>query len=144
MLMSKINKNMKQAKIGVSVIILRENNNNKEILIGKRKGSHGSGEYSVPGGHLEYGETYNDTCSRELEEEIGVSFDSYTKLGFSEDFFGEKHYTTLYFLADNVNPNIKVKNLEPNKCEEWIWCNINNLPKLFCDTNNIIKKTIII
>ena len=38
-------------KVGVSVILIRNDN---EILIGKRKGSHGAGEYSVPGGHLEW------------------------------------------------------------------------------------------
>ena len=135
----------KQARIGVAVIILRgEEYGKREVLIGKRKGSHGDGIYSVPGGHLEYGETYEEACSRELEEEIGVSFDSYEKLGFSEDFFPEdKHYTTLYFLADGneIVPNT-IKNMEPDKCEEWIWQDIEDLPELFCDTNNIITELI--
>ena len=139
----------KQARIGVAVIILRTSENTKsEVLIGKRKGSHGEGLYSVPGGHLEFGETYKDACSRELEEEIGISFDTYEKLGFSEDFFKsdehysqDKQYTTLYFLADgNDIDQTTIKNMEPDKCEEWIWKDIKELPLLFCDTNIIISE----
>jgi len=61
----------KQVRVGTSVILINENN---EILIGKRKGSHGAGMYSIPGGHLEFGETYDEGCSRELIEEVGVAF----------------------------------------------------------------------
>jgi len=133
----------KQVRVGLSIIIMKKHNNiideNTEILIGKRKGSHGAGQYSVPGGHLEYGETYFDGCSRELEEEIGISFDSYTSLGFSEDFFESKHYTTLYFEADDVDPNIEIVNMEPDKCEGWEWRKIKDLPELFCKTNEIIN-----
>lgn len=121
-------------KVGVSVILIRNNN---EILIGKRKGSHGAGMFSVPGGHLEYGETFEECCSRELEEEIGVKLNDFDKIGFSEDFFEEKQYTTLYF-KKYIDSNIEIINLEPEKCEEWIWVNKDNLPKLFCDTNNQI------
>lgn len=129
----------KQARVGLSIIILNEKN---EVLIGERQGSHGAGKFSVPGGHLEFLETYNECCSRELMEEIGVSFEQYEKIGFSEDFFKEeqKQYTTLYFGVKNIDSDIiNIKNLEPDKCKGWEWVDINNLPQLFCDTNNQIK-----
>ena len=127
---------MKQAKIGVSIILINKDN---QILVGKRKGSHGAGLYSIPGGHLEYGETYEETCDRELLEEIGVKFGNYEKVGFSEDFFDEKHYTTLYFVIRDIG-NIEIKNMEPHKCEGWEWIHINDLPEnMFCDSNNQIK-----
>jgi len=130
-------------KVGVSVIIINKKN---EVLVGKRMGSHGAGLLSVPGGHLEYGESYNTACDRELSEEIGVNFEGkYDKLGFSEDFFfhngQHKHYITLYFVVKNVDSNkIKIENLEPNKCEGWNWINISKLPtEMFCDTYDQIK-----
>lgn len=41
-------------KVGIGVMILKD----EKVLLGKRKGSHGEGEYSFPGGHLEYMESW--------------------------------------------------------------------------------------
>lgn len=127
-----------EARVGVSVIIF---NTMGHVLVGKRKGSHGAGMLSVPGGHLEFGETTNQACDRELLEEIGVNFEGeYKKFGFSEDFFEldgvKKHYITLYFIVDGVDEKVsKIINMEPDKCESWDWVDVDNLPKeMFCDT----------
>ena len=79
-------------------------------------------------------------------EEIGVNFGNYFKVGFSEDFFEKenKHYITLYFATIDVDPNIEIINMEPDKCEGWDWYNLNNLPKpLFepCDISIDSYKT---
>jgi 8-oxo-dGTP diphosphatase len=145
---------MKQTRVGVSIILINENN---EILAGKRKGSHGEGLWSIPGGHIEFGETYKQTCDRELWEEIGCDLSDYEyeKIGFSEDFFEKfnggpnyphsldkielKHYTTLYFVVKVPN-NLDIKNMEPDKCEGWFWFDLYNLPsEMFCDSYNQIK-----
>jgi len=128
---------MKQARVGVSIILISKD---LQVLVGKRKGSHGEGMWSVPGGHLEYMETYKDACDRELLEEVGVKFDNYEKVGFSEDVFGEKQYTTLYFAVKGIDTKkVKIRNMEPHKCEEWKWIHIEQLQdKLFCDTYNQI------
>lgn len=131
------------AKVGVSVILINKKN---EVLVGKRMGSHGAGLLSVPGGHLEYGESYINACDRELMEEISLNFNgNYEKLGFSEDFFfhngQHKHYITLYFVVRNIDSdNLIVENVEPNKCESWNWVSISKLPEeMFCDTYTQIK-----
>jgi 8-oxo-dGTP diphosphatase len=41
-------------KVGIGVVVVKEG----KILLGKRKGSHGNGEYAGPGGHLEYLESF--------------------------------------------------------------------------------------
>ena len=130
-------------KAGVSVILINKRN---EVLVGERKGSHGAGLLAVPGGHIEYGESFITTCDRELLEEIAINFNGdYKKAGFSEDFFfhnGEhKHYITLYFVVKDIDSdNLIIENVEPNKCEAWVWTPISDLPEqMFCDTYNQIK-----
>lgn len=128
-------------KTGVSVLIF---NKLGQILVGKRKGSHGEGMLSVPGGHIEFFEDANVTCDRELLEEIGVNFpNQYEPIGFSEDFFHEpvkKHYITLYYAVNGVDSDVvEIKNMEPEKCESWDWVNLSDLPNnMFCDTHNKI------
>lgn len=41
----------KSPKVGIGVIVRKDN----QILLGKRKNSHGDGCWAFPGGHLEYG-----------------------------------------------------------------------------------------
>jgi len=53
---------MDHPKVGVGIII---QNTKKEILIGKRIGSHAP-FYSIPGGHLENGETFEEAAIKEI------------------------------------------------------------------------------
>ncbi len=59
---------IERPKVGVGVIIENEHN---EILIGKRIGSH-SPYFSIPGGHLEMGETFEEAAVKEIFEETGL------------------------------------------------------------------------
>ena len=45
---------------------------NGKVLLSKRKGSHGEGEFAFPGGHLEYMEGFADCARREVQEEYGI------------------------------------------------------------------------
>ena len=47
-------------KVGMGIMILKDG----KILLGKRKNSHGSGEYAFPGGHLEYMESFEGCAKR--------------------------------------------------------------------------------
>jgi hypothetical protein len=44
----------------------------RAILLGKRKGAHGAGEYASPGGHLEHLERFATCAAREVREETGI------------------------------------------------------------------------
>lgn len=95
-----------------------------KILMGKRKGSHGAGKWSFPGGHQEWGETVAKCASRETEEETGfvIPEDAFYKLTFTNDVFSpseDKHYITLYMAAEC--PLGEPRLMEPAKCEEWRW-----------------------
>ena len=116
----------KRPKVGVGVFIIRDG----KILLGKRKGSHGAGEYSLPGGHLEWFETLQQCCIREVREETNIELDEIDPIGFTNDLFpyDHKHYVTLYFMSI-VESDTEEKLMEPDKCEKWDWFDMENLPK---------------
>ena len=64
-------------KACVGVMIFKDG----KVLMGERKGSHGSGEYSFPGGHLEFGESFEECVKRETFEETGLTARSLSQAG---------------------------------------------------------------
>lgn len=114
----------KQVRVGVSVII---RNSKGQILLGKRKGSHGAGKWAPPGGHLEFGEIPLECAIREIKEETGMNLFNVKQIITTNDIFKaeDKHYVTIFFEAQS---NEEPKLLEPNKCEEWRWFDWNEIP----------------
>ena len=124
-------------KVGVGVIVKKDN----KILLGKRKGSHGEGYWAFPGGHLDFGESLFDCALREVSEEVGIKIKNLQEFDFTNDFFEKenKHYITIFVSADYDFGDVKI--LEPNKCSEWNWFDIENLPTpLFVPIENLLKK----
>ena len=58
----------KDIQVCVGVMIFKEG----KVLLGKRSGKHAPGEYSFPGGRVDYMESFEDAIKRETEEESGV------------------------------------------------------------------------
>ena len=126
-------------RVGLSIIIMKD----RQILLGKRKGSHGEGFYALPGGHLEYAENFETCARREVKEETGLDLDLIDKnpVASTNDYFPQenKHYVTLFLRGRFLSGFPKV--MEPDKCEEWIWFDWKNLPdKLFLPVQNLIKQ----
>lgn len=84
----------KRPSVGVGVII----RNGDQVLLMKRQNSHGAGTWSMPGGHLEYGESPDECAIREAEEETGVQIANPTFCTITNDVFEEeeKHYVTIW------------------------------------------------
>ncbi len=111
-------------RVGVGVMILKDG----KVLLGKRKGSHGEGEYAWPGGHMEYMESFEECVRREVKEETGIKIDNirFLRLLNFKDY-APKHYVDLGFVAEWKNGEPQV--VEPDRIESWAWYNIDNLPK---------------
>jgi len=118
---------MERPQIGVGVFI---RNSMGEYLLGIRiSKTHGDGEWSLPGGHLEAGESFIDCCKRECREETGLEIDNIRLITATNDIFRQEdlHYVTLFFGADHVLGH--VVNTEPEKCAGWEWKSLENLPE---------------
>ena len=112
-----------QARIGVGVMILKDG----KVLLGKRKGSHGAGEYAWPGGHLEYMESVVACAERETMEETGMEICNVRFLRLlNMTAYAPKHYVDIGLVADWKSGEPVV--LETDKVESWGWYNLENLP----------------
>lgn len=124
-------------RVGIGIVLL----NNNQLLLGKRKGSHGEGEYALPGGHLEMYESFEDCVLRELAEETGPDV-KVSKIDFlcvtNLVKYKPKHYVDIGMLAIYSKGEPRV--MEPNKMEEWQWYDLENLPSpLFGCTENYLE-----
>jgi 8-oxo-dGTP diphosphatase len=123
-------------RVGVGVIVRA----GKRVLLGLRKNAHGTGTWSFPGGHLEYGEDVGTCAVREVREETGTAIAVVRRGPYTNDVFTEeqKHYVTLFVVADLVAGEVEVR--EPEKCERWEWFEWNSLPRpLFLPIENLLK-----
>ncbi len=110
-------------RVGVGVFVFNEG----KVLLGKRKGSHGAGDWALPGGHLEFGESIEECATRELAEETGLKALSVKTGIWSNDVMGgDRHYVTLFAVVDRFEGEPQL--LEPDKCEEWQWFSMDALP----------------
>lgn len=126
-------------RVGVAVIITRVEG--QHVLMGLRKGVHGAGTWSFPGGHLELGETPAICARREVLEEVGLKITRVRFGSYTNDMFDDgKHYITLYLLADTDGSVGEVVPKEPTKCERWSWVDWHSLPSpLFKPVRNLIR-----
>jgi 8-oxo-dGTP diphosphatase len=110
-------------KVGVGVMILKDG----KVLMTKRKGSHGDGEYSFPGGHLEYMESFEDCAMRETKEECGLEIKNIKFLYLTNvKKYAPKHYVHIGLVAEWASGEPEI--LESEKAEEWRWYHLNDLP----------------
>lgn len=125
--------------VGVGVMIVKVD----RVLLGKRRGAHGSGTWAFPGGHLEYGESIDECARREVLEECGLDIDVLGPLGFTNDIFPgqSKHYVTLFMRANYRSGQPVVR--EPELCEKWIWSPWPpEIAPLFLPLANLVKQNI--
>jgi 8-oxo-dGTP diphosphatase len=122
--------------VGMGVIVFRDG----RVLLGRRKSSHGTGTWHMPGGHLEFGESLEGCARREVLEETGLNIKNPRFAAVTNDMFEEgKHYITLFMLSEWESGEPMV--MEPEKAESWEWFSWDNLPEpLFLPMQNLLKQ----
>jgi 8-oxo-dGTP diphosphatase len=125
-------------RVGVGVLIVRDG----KVLIGKRKGSHGAGQYALPGGKLEWMETWEDCARREVLEECAIDL-SAVNVGCcytTEAVIDENNHWITVFMIAKVPSTTEAVNSEPEKCEGWEWMAWDDVPvPRFLPLDNILR-----
>jgi 8-oxo-dGTP diphosphatase len=99
-----------------------------KFLMGQRRGTHGKDTWSVPGGHLELGESWEECAIREITEETGMTIHNIRFLAATNDVFPEsgKHYVSIWLEADWLGGEPTIT--EPDKYTDQGWYDFGSLP----------------
>lgn len=111
--------------VGIAVFVRRRG----RILMGKRCSERGRGRWSVPGGHLEPGETFEECARRETREEAGIEIKNLKIRSVTNDliWYEGSHYVTIVFVADYWRGTVRI--MEPEAFDTWAWCSWHEPPQ---------------
>jgi len=133
---------IKKPGVGFGVMILKDN----KLLLGKRhpdpeKASsllHGEGTWTMPGGKLHFGESFEQGAIREVNEETGLDVISSKVISISNDIVSDAHFVTIGLLCSEFKGQPRV--MEPDEITEWQWFPINQLPEpIFPPSEKVLK-----
>lgn len=89
------------------------------------------GNYQVPAGHVDEGELPTEAMVREAKEEVGIDL-SPNDLELVHVSYRLKHDNTDNRVDFFFHARIwdgKIKNMEPNKCDDLKWVSLDELPE---------------
>jgi len=111
-------------RVGVGVFVFKDG----KFLVGQRRGAHGEGSWSLPGGHLEFNESPEETAIREVREETGLEIANVAFAAVTNDIFTNegKHYITIWMKSDWASGEPTIT--EPDKFIEQRWAGFDSLP----------------
>lgn len=121
----------KKIGVGIGVLLIK----NGKILLGLRNSDpgkadselHGEGTWTMPGGKLEYGESFEEGAEREVSEETGILLNKIKVICINNDKNGHAHFITIGLMSDDFRGEPKI--LEPDEITEWKWFGIDDIPK---------------
>ena len=132
----------KKMGIGVGVILLREG----KILLGKRsidpeKASsfaHAEGTWTLPGGKMNFGETFEDAARREVGEETAIQAKNLKLVSVTNDMADSAHFVTIGFLCEDFSGDAST--MEPDEISEWKWFPLEELPSpMYFISENMLR-----
>lgn len=120
----------KKVGVGFGVMMFEDG----KVLLGHRHDDpqkaqsllNGASTWTMPGGKLHFGETFEDGAKREVLEETGIILNRVEVICVNQDIVETAHFVTLGLFSDDFSGEPKV--MEPDEITEWRWFDLNNLP----------------
>jgi len=116
---------------GIGIMVLKDG----KVLLGKRNDDpekadsalKGEGTWTMPGGKLHFGESFEKGAVRELKEETGIKANKLKVISLSNDINEEAHFVTIGLLCEDFEGEPKV--IEPDEITEWKWFKLDDVPE---------------
>jgi 8-oxo-dGTP diphosphatase len=124
---------------GVGVVV---QNSQGQILMKKRQNSHGENEWALPGGKVEFGESFEDCALRELKEETNLNGQKAEVISLSNQrkYLDKRIHCVIIGVRVQIFENCQPQNMEPEKCQELAWFVLDNLPEnIFEGSRHVIS-----
>lgn len=122
-------------RVGLGVIV---ENDSGLILVGKRIGSHAP-YWSIPGGRLKLGESFEVGAKRELREEFDIDIEEPKVIAVTNNLRTYKteglHYISVILWAKKFRGEPRI--VEQDKCAEFAWCDPHKLPQPHFDASEL-------
>lgn len=120
----------KHIGVGFGVILVK----NGKILLGKRHDDpekadsvfKSAGEWCLPGGKLEYGESFENGSIREVKEETGIEIIDPQVISIHNTKNKFAHFVTIGLIAKKWKG--EAKTIEPDEITKWQWFSLKKLP----------------
>ncbi len=110
--------------VTVHLFFFREN----QVLLSRRFNTgYADGQYSVPAGHLDGGETVIAAAAREALEEVGVHIEP-QEIEFTSVMHRLNGDERVDFFVKIRSWDGEPFNAEPDKCDDLLWVDTNHLP----------------
>lgn len=111
-------------RVHLGVALLMDDPDTHRLLLMRRKGAHGWGQWSVPGGWVDYGEHPWEAAMRELVEETGIAAWTIDLVGSSSHTFDspvDTSVTLFYHVTRTKQYMGNARIMEPDKADDLAW-----------------------
>lgn len=111
--------------VGIGAVIINEQG---QIFLAKRgeEARNEKGKWECPGGAMDFGESFEETITREMKEEFGIEIEVGDPLEPYNDIIKEEkqHWVAIAFLCKIKSGIPKI--LEPDKCDAIGWFSLED------------------
>ena len=112
------------APVAVHLLLVRDG---KILMLRRHNTGYQDGNYSVVAGHIDGGEELKTAMIREAREEAGIQISpqDLTVVGVMH-LMEDDEYVSFFLHASSYSG--EVVNMEPDKCDDLRWFDLDNLP----------------